>query len=76
MVSFIESNDQRITFHIQTETEGFTSSMSTESYEVFAKSLEPFDKDALAQITKVGAGKSAYVVDLEWAYYVLDAISD
>lgn len=76
MVSFIESNDERITFHIQTETEGFTSSMSAESYEVFAKALEPFDKDALAQITKVDIGRSAYVVDLEWAYYVLDSISD
>ena len=50
--------------------------MSAESYEVFAKALESFDKDALAQITKVDAGRSAYVVDLEWAYYVLDAISD
>lgn len=76
MVSFIESNDERITFHIQTETEGFASSMSAESYEVFTKALESFDKDSLAQITKVGAGRSAYVVDLEWAYYVLDAISD
>lgn len=76
MVSFIESNDERITFRIQTETEGFTSSMSAESYEVFAKALESFDKDALAQITKVDAGRSAYVVDLEWAYYVLDAISN
>lgn len=76
MVSFIESDDERITFRIQTETEGFTSSMSAESYEVFAKALESLDRNSLAQITKVDAGRSAYVVDLEWAYYVLDAISD